>query len=197
MNTFKKFTCSECGGIVEMSCGVGRTRQYSRGYRVPIPDDFLIPTCGRCGDIYVLPEFEGELNAVLEKQFLKMQAQHYRELISTLTRCHGVKQHDIVRACGVTPAYLSHVLNGKRKASTTLTRLLEAFVACDSEFVRHLKGQHWLSRKARLYAITVPKIQESAKQAAWSTEDNHSVTTQWASTEQDKTFASGPLDHAA
>jgi hypothetical protein len=158
MNTFKKFTCSECGGTVDMSRGVGRIRNYSRGYKVPIPDDFLLPTCNRCGDIYVLPEIQGELNAILEKRFLEMQAAHYRDLITILVRKHGVRHQDIVRACGITPAYLSHVLNGKRVASTTLTRLLEAFVACDSEFLRHLRGQHWSAHVSRMHAGTTADV---------------------------------------
>lgn len=144
-----------------MSQGVGRTREYSRGYNVPIPDEFAIPTCMRCGEIYIVPELEDTLYPILEERFLKMQAEHYRKLVEILVRRHGVKHRDIVRACGVTPAYMSHVLNGKRAASTTLTRLLEAFVVCDSEFVRHLEGRHWSAIKLGPYDVKVAQTREA------------------------------------
>lgn len=197
MNAFKKFTCSECGGTVDMSRGTGRTRNYSRGYDVPIPDDFLIPTCNRCGDIYVLPEIEGELNAILEKRFLRMQAAHYRELVDVLMKRHGVKQLDIVRACAVTPAYLSHVLNGKRVASTTLTRLLEAFVACEAEFNRHLRGDSWASRKVGLYAVQMPQMQELAQRAVWNSDNQPSKFTHWLPSDPRTSVQSCSLEQVA
>ncbi|WP_437486628.1 helix-turn-helix transcriptional regulator [Sorangium sp. So ce1014] len=80
---------------------------------------------------------------MLRKQFLKIQSSHYRELIDILVQRHCVTQKDIVRACAITPSYLSHVIAGKRQASTTLTRLLEAFVADNGEFERHIHGKPW------------------------------------------------------
>lgn len=143
MNTFKKFRCAECGGTVELAPPNGRTLEYMRGYQVRIPDDFSIPTCANCGEIYILPEIEEKLYPILEQQSLRLQALHYRDLVDFLMKRYQIKQLDIVRACGVTPAYLSQVLNGKRAASATLTRLLEAYVVCDAEFLRHLEGRQW------------------------------------------------------
>lgn len=181
MKAFKKFSCAECGGAVDLSPSNGRTLEYAQGYDVPIPNEFMIPTCSRCGEMYIVAELEEELYPVLEKQFLQMQAAHYRELIDILIKRHGVKQLDIVRACAVTPAYLSHVLNGKRVASTTLTRLLEAFVACGAEFERHRKGRHWSSQDVGLYAVKMPKIQGSAKTVSWEEQD---TLPQWKASEQ-------------
>jgi hypothetical protein len=38
---------------------------------------------------------------------------------------------------------LSHILAGTCLASNTLTRLIEAYVACGSEFARHVDGRAW------------------------------------------------------
>jgi transcriptional regulator with XRE-family HTH domain len=143
MSTFQPFHCGECGTTVQLATGSGRTREYVRGYNVPIPDDFEIPTCPNCGEIYVVPEVAEELSAVLRREFLRLQQRHYRQMVKILTERHGVAQKDIVQACGVTPSYLSHVLAGKRQASVTLTRLLEAFVANPAELDRHLEGHPW------------------------------------------------------
>lgn len=163
MSEFKKFSCGECGGTVEMVPSRGQTLPYVRGYEVPIPDGFEIPICKKCGEIYIITEIEKDLWPLLKTRFLQMQAAHYRELTRILVERHGVKHHDIVRACGITPAYMSHVLNGKRVASTTLTRLLEAFVACGAEFERHRQGQHWSVRDVAPYAVKATKVQGAAK----------------------------------
>jgi hypothetical protein len=182
MNAFKKFSCAECGGTVDMAPGVGRTREFSRGFSVPIPDDFLIPTCGRCGELYVLPEIEQKLNAVLRKRLLQMQADHYRTLVDILMCRNGIKQKDVVRACGVTPSYMSHILNGKRRASTTLTRLLEAFVVCNAEFMRHVEGRRWSPFDAGLFAV---KASQSAKKStqvpAWNVGQSGATSAHWVS----------------
>jgi hypothetical protein len=196
MNTFKKFTCAECGGTADMLESRGRTMEYARGYSVPIPDGFMIPTCLRCGELYIIPEIEVKLFSTLKARFLQMQAEHYRELVDILVRRHWVKQQDIVRTCGVTPAYFSHVLNGKRAASTTLTRLLEAFVACGSEFVRHLEGRHWSQSKIGIYAVKMPHIQESVKKAAWGTEGS-ATTSHWATRSEEKGSSSAFVGQAA
>ncbi len=175
MKTFKKFTCAECGGTVDLAPPKGRTIEYMRGYDVPIPEEFLIPTCSRCDEIYIVGELEETLYPILEKQCLRMQAEHYRELVEILIRRHGVKQQDIVRACAVTPAYMSHVLNGKRAASTTLTRLLEAFVVCESEFGRHLERRHW----SKLMTIVHSYKASEFRELKWGKAQTPQSTPQW------------------
>lgn len=139
----EEFSCAECGKRVVPKTGPGRTREYVRGCRLPIPDDFPIPTCTGCGETYMTAEISAKLDALLREKYLLLQSDHYRRLVSILVRRHGVTQKDIIRTCQVTPSYLSHVLAGKKQASTTLTRLLEAFVACPSEFKRHLEEIPW------------------------------------------------------
>jgi transcriptional regulator with XRE-family HTH domain len=138
---------------------------------VPIPDEFAIPTCSKCGEIYVVPEIAEELNAILRKAFLRLQQQHYRQMVKVLTERHGVTQKDIVQACGVTPSYLSHVMAGKRQASVTLTRLLEAFVANPAELDRHLDGHPW-SLWNHFYVVAAPG-RSAPKSQKQSTEWGH------------------------
>jgi len=188
MSQFQKFTCSDCGGTVDLNSGTGRTREYSRGFKVPIPDDFVLPTCSRCGEIYVLPEMEAKLTAVLRKRFLEMQSSHYRELVDILALRNGVKQMDIVRACGVTPSYMSHILNGKRKASTTLTRLLEAFAVCNTEFMRHVEGRHWSSFNVTPYQIRSRRHGHTPA-PMWNASQNDVTPMRWAESSAEATQA--------
>jgi hypothetical protein len=88
------------------------------------------------------------LNSILREDFLARQSHHFRELVVSLMERHDVSQKDIERACAVTASYLSHVLAGNRMASTMLTRLLEAFVACPAEFERHMADRPWSSSQS-------------------------------------------------
>lgn len=170
MSSFQSFRCSECGSPVALSRGAGRTREYARGYHLPIPDDFEIPTCTGCGETYIIPEIAKRLDGILRRVYLRMQAAHYRELVDILIERHGVTQRDIVRACGVTPSYLSHVLAGKRQASTTLTRLLEAFTADRREFERHLADRPW-TRNLETVPLYPVKRPGRAQDSAWTSPD--------------------------
>lgn len=57
--------CGECGGSVELRAGEGRTREVVRGVVVPIPDDFALPTCVRCGETFSVPEVSDALDKML------------------------------------------------------------------------------------------------------------------------------------
>jgi hypothetical protein len=57
--------CPECGGVVQLCQGEGRTRELRRGVVVPIPDDFEILTCVKCGETYMIPEVSEPLDQLL------------------------------------------------------------------------------------------------------------------------------------
>lgn len=59
------YRCVECGGDVEMVAKSGRTREMLRGVHVPIPDDFKIPTCTRCGEEFMSLDVSEPLDALL------------------------------------------------------------------------------------------------------------------------------------
>jgi len=159
----KLFSCFECGFPVAMLALDGRTIEYHPGYEVPIPVDFEMPTCTNCRKPYIDEELAKRLDPVLKKAFLRQQAAHFCKLVEWLKQKHNVTQIDIVRACGITPSHLSHILAGKRRASLTLSRLLEAFVKDEREFRRHVDGLPW-----RDILVFPPRHGKSAL-VSWST----------------------------
>ena len=67
---FKPFTCSECGGTVELHTGPGRTMELYRGVpELPVHPKFAIPRCRNCGETYVLAHTEDALESMLCSQF--------------------------------------------------------------------------------------------------------------------------------
>jgi hypothetical protein len=132
--------CGECGGTVDMLPAVGETREFRTGTRVEIPRGTPIPKCGECGEIYFSRADDVRIDKIIRRVVAIREAEHYRECVARLQRTRNVTVRDIERACGVTATYLSHVMGGRRVPSATLTRLLEAFVACPSELERHLSG---------------------------------------------------------
>ena len=47
--TTQLFDCDVCDGPVVMRTGSGRTREYRKGIKLPVPDGFSIATCEGCG----------------------------------------------------------------------------------------------------------------------------------------------------
>jgi transcriptional regulator with XRE-family HTH domain len=135
--TFKPFPCAECGSTVRPASARGEWREFRRGVRVHIPDDVLVPRCEGCGEMYLGEDDSARLDASARRAFLAEQVAVYARCVAALQREHGTTLRDIERVCGVTPTYFSHVMKGRRVASLTLTRLLEAFVAAPGEFERH------------------------------------------------------------
>lgn len=188
---FQPFPCAECGGEVDYRTAPGRTYDYADGYVLPIPHDFPIPTCDSCGAQYFTQVITDRLDSMLRGAFLAQQAAHYRDLVDMLHRRHGVSQKDIVRACGITPSYLSNILAGKRHPSTTLTRLLEAFVVCGSEFDRNVKGRQWSPYDAPLYAVK----SNIGGASGWKSAVAQKTVSQWAPKQTDP--ESQPVGEAA
>lgn len=64
------FRCIECfQGAVAPTAESGRVYLYKGNASVPIPDDFLIPTCDRCGEEYLDEETIDRLVEALEKSY--------------------------------------------------------------------------------------------------------------------------------
>lgn len=68
LEAFKPFACVQCGGSVQLRSGEGRTREVVRGIKSKIPDDFLLPMCGTCGETYMYPEISSVLDKLLMQQ---------------------------------------------------------------------------------------------------------------------------------
>lgn len=69
-NTFKNFTCENCGGMVCLTGGrEQRYREIKVGLKMPIPSNICIPTCGKCKEEYSIPEVMEPLDELLENNY--------------------------------------------------------------------------------------------------------------------------------
>jgi hypothetical protein len=133
---FQSFRCSTCGDQVRPLAKAGRMAEYRRGVRLPVPDDFVIPTCPTCGAEYTSVELGNALAEAQRPAFLEWQRNTCKSLVQRIQAEHGVTIRDIETACAVSATYLSHVLNGTKEASTTLLRLIETFAHHPASFTR-------------------------------------------------------------
>ncbi len=123
--------------------GSGRKHEYRRGLAMPVPDDFTIPTCSDCGELFLSEEEYDRLFDLQKPAFIEWQKKHLGDVVKSIRDRHAVRLRDVERACGVTGTYLSHVLAGRKEASATLIGLLEAFARHPAEFRRQLDGGDW------------------------------------------------------
>jgi len=139
--TFTPFRCGLCGALVKTRKAPGRTHEYRRGVPLPVPDDFPMPTCTGCGEEYMSVEQGTALEARQAPAYAAWQMDHLGAVVRRLQSVHHVTLRQIEAACGVTGTYLSHVLAGRKEASSTLVYLLEAYAAAPREFRRRLAGE--------------------------------------------------------
>jgi transcriptional regulator with XRE-family HTH domain len=135
---FKPFRCVECGDQVRLLKKAGRVEEYRRGVPLPIPEDFAIPTCPTCGEEYFTVELSEALAKLQAPLFAEWQRAHCEPLVDRIRKAHEITLRELEEACGVTGTYLSHVLAGRKEASLTLIRLLEAYAAAPKELARQL-----------------------------------------------------------
>jgi hypothetical protein len=110
-----------------------------------VPNEFDIPECDTCHEQYLSPEIEAALLPILQEEFVQWQSQHLGTIVSHLTSRHALSKAQLAGICGITPSHLSHLLNpassSDSKASITLLRLFECFMACPGEVERHIGGK--------------------------------------------------------
>ena len=69
-DTFKPFTCGECGGEVKCTEGPGRKLELYRDVpELELYEKFPMPTCTKCGVRCVPAELEDELERELQSSF--------------------------------------------------------------------------------------------------------------------------------
>lgn len=136
--TFTPFRC-ECGTLVVWKTGPGRVSEYRRGVSLPVPEEFGIPTCPKCGEQYLTVKRGAELTEAQRPAYEAWQREQCEPLINSIRQRHSITLRQLESVCGVSATYLSKVLHSKREVSTTLLRLLEALDRHPSEVERHLK----------------------------------------------------------
>lgn len=141
--------CADCGGVITLQTGPGRTREYLRGLWLAVPDDFGTPACSVCKEEYAVAEVSEKLDALLSQR-LTLRINQYVTLIQTRD---NVTQQQIEDALGVTRSYLSHLRAGRKEPSSSLFKLLELF-AISPETSHHLRQrQPYVLCSRALFAV--------------------------------------------
>jgi hypothetical protein len=117
-------------------------RTFRRGSPpMPVPEDFLIPTCKGCGEIYFSAEESDQLGEHLRKSFLVWQSKHLRSLVGALMSTHGIRQVRVAGLCHTKPDQLTRFLDGVDLVDPLLQMLLEALVHSPEEAGRQIRGE--------------------------------------------------------
>lgn len=114
---------------------------YRRGSRYALPVELEVPTCSKCGALFLDDRLCVIAREALKPTYQREQSEHLSFLVQTIRAKARVSNRELERACGVTPTYLSHVLKGRKDASEILIGLLEGFAICPSEVRRRLERQ--------------------------------------------------------
>lgn len=69
--TMTEHPCPECGGRLALACGIGRFRRYRGEDGYEIPARMKIPTCTRCGEMWLNSMQVRELGAIFEAARIK------------------------------------------------------------------------------------------------------------------------------
>jgi hypothetical protein len=115
--------CPSCEkGILIPIARAGRLMPHRNLHEVPIPADFEIPTCNKCGAEIVGYALATRLDAVLEGEWQAELAKKAAVNVGRLQAARPLREWE--RLVGVSPGYLSKLKGGKAPAAP-LTALLE------------------------------------------------------------------------
>lgn len=162
MSRSRLFRCVECGGDVVTVTGADRTSDFKLGIPLPVPADFEMPTCVRCGETYLTVERGEELTRRQAPAYDAWLKEHSVELIERLRARHTTTLRHLEGASGVTRTYFSKLLSGKKTPSLQLVRLLEAFDAAPEELQRHLDGRAWKPAYDPALIFSTPRVDDAS-----------------------------------
>jgi transcriptional regulator with XRE-family HTH domain len=111
--------CIRCGAkAVKPRKGSGRTTNYRTMPCMPIPEDLLIPACGRCQSEYLDEETSAALGPQLQEVYLACLRTRVRIAIDILSR--HVSQRRLERMMGMSQGYFSRLRAGAGNPSPEL-----------------------------------------------------------------------------
>lgn len=115
--------CAECGErAVVPHAAAGRTSPWKQFASLPIPAEFQIPTCSKCGAEWIDGKTAAALDAALEQAAAQRLTKLVREALEVLGGC--VSQRELEAELGLSAGYLSKVKHGKETPSAQLVGLL-------------------------------------------------------------------------
>jgi hypothetical protein len=137
----KTFVCPACGkGTVAPRGGKGRSFPYRQVPALEIADDFLIPTCDSCNEMFISATVAKKLDAHLERQYQRLLADVVKSAIARIAT--HAPQQELEQLLGLSHGYLSKLRNGKREPSPTLVGELMMLAENPRKRVVELR-RHW------------------------------------------------------
>ncbi len=117
------FSCPSCGvGSVELARGAGRSWSYKTIRDLELPESVEIPTCAKCGEVWVDEATADRLGVVLEPVYRAALAEKVEKSIDALRSLH--RQRTIEKRLGLSAGYLSKLRQEARAASPALVAAL-------------------------------------------------------------------------
>lgn len=111
--------CLHCGKVaVRKRARPGRTVRYRNMAALGIPDDFPIPTCGRCGAESIDEQTAAALAGMLETRYREVLRQRVRRAIDVVAQ--HITQRRLERLLGLSQGYLSRLRAGAGDPSAEL-----------------------------------------------------------------------------
>jgi len=137
----KTFECPACGkGRVVPRGGKGRSFPYKQVPALEIADDFEIPTCDACGEMFIGAALAKKLDAHLERRYARLLAAAVKSAIKKIAE--HARQRELEQLLGLSHGYLSKLRNGKKEPSPALVGELMMLAENPRKRIVELR-RHW------------------------------------------------------
>lgn len=111
--------CKRCGiGVVRLKTCPRRTIRFRNRATLVIPDDFPIPTCGRCSAEILDADTRAKLSHLLQAEYCAALRVRARQSLGTLVQ--HLSQRKLEVLLGLSQGYLSRLRAGAGNPSTEL-----------------------------------------------------------------------------
>jgi hypothetical protein len=135
------FKCSRCNSpSLRMEKRADRTMPYRQLPALPIPSDFPIPACAKCGLKYVDSKTRAALSELLAEQYLGELRRRASQAIEALTPRYAQRQ--LEGLLGLSSGYLSRLRHGAGNPSSALVCALALLAQHPTGRVAELQ-QYW------------------------------------------------------
>ncbi len=120
--SIKKLRCGECGhvGLVMKDLANWYRTPYRDFPNVLITEPVEMPVCSKCNNLIIPGDRSKDFDEAIEKSIEKFVTNTLKDILSI----GGMTGKKLAKLIGVTPEYISMLLNHKKKASFQLTQLL-------------------------------------------------------------------------
>lgn len=130
--------CADCGAhAVHPHARAGRSHKYRELITLPIPSDFAVPTCGRCGKLHFDAPTMAALLPLLEAEYRRLLQVRIRQLLDRLSGY--ISQRRLEHLLGLSQGYLSRLRSGAGMPSTELVSHLALLANDPTERLRELE----------------------------------------------------------